>query len=99
MKDEFDLREDGDFATSPTFTLYDEELGKDAKFVLLARTEYKKQLYYALAPIEDAESYVILHVSEDGEDIVFTSIDDDVLFEELADIFDEMLADEMDYDA
>ena len=99
MKNEFDLRDDGDFKGAPTFTLFDEERGADAEFVLLARTEYKGALYYALAPKDDEESYVILSVKEDGEDILFESIDDDAVFEELVNIFDELLSDEMDYDA
>ncbi len=99
MKNEFYLRDDGDFKDAPTFTLFDEERGADAEFVLLARTVYKGSLYYALAPKDDAESYVILSVREDGEDILFESIDDDAVFEELVNIFDELLSDEMDYDA
>ena len=99
MKDGFDLREDGDFESSPTFTLYDEELGRDAKYSLLARCEYEGSLYYALSPLEDADSYVIVSVKEDGEDILFESVDDDKTFDELVDIFDELLSDEMDYDA
>lgn len=99
MKNDNELRNDGDFKTAPTFTLFDEELGKDTKFVLLARTVYKDALYYALAPEEDKESYVIVAVKEDGEDILFESVEDDTVFEELVNIFDELLDGEMDYDA
>ncbi len=98
MKKEFDLNEDGDFESAPTFTLFDEEKGVDAEYVLLARTVIKEQLYYALAAISDPESYVILAVKEDGEDIVFEEISDDALFDEVAEAFDELFDEEFDYD-
>ena len=99
MKNDFELDTNGDFKKSPIFTLFDEECGKDKELSLLARTEYKGQLYYALAPLDDIESYVILSVKEDGEDIIFESVEDDELFEELVNIFDDLLDEEMDYDA
>ena len=99
MKNDLELRDDGDFKSAPTFTLFDEEAGADVKFTLLARTVYKDKLYYALAPASDKESYVIVGVSEDGEDIIFSSVDDDAVFEELVNVFDELLSEEMDYDA
>lgn len=98
MKNEFDLRGDGDFKDAPTFTLFDEERGTDAEFVLLARTEYKGSLYYALAPKDDEESYVILSVKEDGEDILLETVEDDATFEALVDLFDSLLDEETDYD-
>ena len=99
MKNEFELRDDGDFSQSPTFTLYDEGAGREVKFGLLARTVYLDKLYYALSPLADADSYMIVSVTEDGEDILFEEIEDDAVFEELVNIFDELLSDEMDYDA
>ena len=99
MKNDFELREDGDFKNAPVFTLFDEEQGCDAKFTLLARTEYGGKLYYALTPMNDPESYVIVEVREDGEDILFESVENDSTFEALAEIFDEMLDSQMDYDA
>ena len=99
MKNENELRNDGDYKSAPTFTLFDEEQGRDIKFMLLARTMYKDALYYALAPEEEKESYVIVSVKEDGEDILFESVEDDAVFEELVNIFDELLDSEMDYDA
>lgn len=98
MKKEFDLNEDGDFEEAPVFTLFDEEKGTDAEYVLLARTVIREQLYYALAAISDPESYVILAVKEDGEDIVFEAIADDELFDEIAAAFDDLFDEEFDYD-
>ncbi len=98
MKKEFDLNEDGDFESAPIFTLFDEEKGADAEYVLLARTVIREQLYYALAALDDPESYVILAVKEDGEDIVFEAISDDALFDEVAEAFDDLFDEEFDYD-
>jgi hypothetical protein len=49
--------------------------------------------------MNDPESYVIVEVREDGEDILFESVENDSTFEALAEIFDEMLDSQMDYDA
>lgn len=98
MKNEFDLNEDGDFENAPIFTLFDEEKGADADYVLLARTVIKDQLYYALASLDDPESYVILAVKEDGEDIIFEAPADDDLFEEVREAFDALFDEEFDYD-
>lgn len=99
MKKDFDIREDGDFETAPTFMLYDEECGCDKEYVLLARTVKDGRLYYALTAVEDSESYVILRVLEDGEDIVFETVDDDGLFSELCELFDDLFSQELDYDS
>lgn len=99
MKKEFDISEDGDFESAPTFMLYDEERGCDQEYVLLARTVLDGRLYYALAAAEDPDAYVILRVIEDGDDIVFETVDDDGLFCELSEIFDSLFSEEIDYDS
>ncbi len=98
MTDKFD-KDEQDFETAPTFKLYDEAAGTEADYVLLARTVLKGKLLYALTALSDPESYVILSVKEDGEDIIFESITDDELFEEAVGVFDELLSEEMDYDS
>ena len=97
MNNEFDLNESGDFNAAPTFTLYGED-GTPQEYLLLARTVHKNNLYYALSALTDPESYAIVSVKEDGEDIVFEAIEDDLLFDELVVIFDELLSEELDYD-
>lgn len=99
MKKDFDISEDGDFESAPTFMLYDVERGCDKEYVLLARTVKDGQLYYALSAADDPDSYVILRVVEDGEDIVFETVDDDGLFSELCEMFDDLFSQELDYDA
>ena len=85
----------------PVFTLTDEETGEEKDFELLARAELDGKLYFALVPAEDedAEEYVILRASEDGDDIILESIDDDDEFEKVEDYFNDLLFNEMDYDA
>ena len=57
-------------------------------------------LYFALVPAndEECEEYVILRVSEDGEDIILESIDDDDEFEKVEEYFNDLLFGEIDYD-
>lgn len=82
-------------------TLTDEE-GNENDFEVIASHEEDGVTYLALYPTKDndAEEYVILKtkIDEDGEEILIT-IDDDDEFDRVADIFDDMLFDEIDYDA
>ena len=81
------------------FTLTDED-GKESQFELIGTTEVDGSTYMAMAPVEEnADEYVILKVVQDenGEDMLET-IDDDDEFEKIADIFDDMLLGEEDYD-
>lgn len=90
------------------FTLLDEN-GQEVVFELIGVTEYKGKTYYAMIPPEEAENaqdsedgfceYVILRVdeNEDGtNDLV--SVDDDEEFDDVADLFDDMFSEEIDYD-
>lgn len=82
------------------FTLTDDE-GNENQFELIGSQEIDGNIYYALVPVEnDNDEYVILKsdVSEDGEEILVT-IDDDDEFERVADLFDDELFGEIDYDA
>ena len=82
------------------YTLTDEE-GNQKQFELLGSQEIDGVAYYALVPLEDndANEYVILkgENDENGEELLVT-IDDDDEFNRVADIFDEELFDEIDYD-
>lgn len=81
------------------FTLTDEE-GNESEFELIGSHECDGVTYLALVPLEDNEKgeYVILKTKkdDDGEEILVT-IDDDDEFDRIADIFDDMLFDEIDY--
>ncbi|MBR5242470.1 MAG: DUF1292 domain-containing protein [Clostridia bacterium] len=85
----------------PVFTLTDEETGEEEDFELLAEAVIEDKKYYALAPLnEEAEEYVILRVSEvEDNSIILESIDDDDEFEKVEDYFNDLLFNEVDYDA
>ena len=81
------------------FTLTDED-GKESEFELIGTTELDGNTYMAMAPVEEgSDEYVILKVvkDENGEEMLET-IDDDDEFDKVADIFDDMLLGETDYD-
>ena len=87
------------------YTLTDED-GNELKFELIAKAELKGTQYFAFVPAEEDESeddgileYTILKsVMEDGEEML-VSIDDDDEFDDVADYFDDLFAEEIDYDA
>ena len=82
------------------YTLTDEE-GNEAEFELAGSRELDGETYFALIPMTpDNDEYVILKAdnADDGEQILVT-IDDDDEFNRIADIFEEELFDEIDYDA
>ena len=85
----------------PVFTLTDEETGEEEDFELLAEAVIEDKKYYALAPLnEEAEEYVILRVSEvEDNSIILESIDDDDEIEKVEDYFNDLLFNEVDYDA
>lgn len=87
------------------YTLTDEE-GNEMKFELIAKAELKGTQYYAFVPADEAErdddgilEYTILKaVDEDGEEML-VSVDDDEEFDDVADYFDDLFSEEIDYDA
>jgi uncharacterized protein YrzB (UPF0473 family) len=88
------------FDTEEIYTLTDED-GAEKQFQLLGSCEVDGSEYLALIPVEDenSEEYVILkrEIDEKGEDMLVT-IDDDDEFDRIADIFEDQLFDEVDYD-
>ncbi len=87
------------------FTLVDEE-GNEIEFEKIAEVEMKGNRYVAMIPADGAASedgfceYVILRVEddEDGE-VSFVSVDDPDEEDDVADIFDDLFSEEIDYDA
>ena len=85
---------------APIFTLTDTDTGEEKDFELIASAEIDEVLYYALVPAdEESEEYAILRVTEDGDDLVLESIDDDDEFEKVEDYFNDLLFNEVDYDS
>ena len=86
------------------FTLTDED-GNEIEFELIAQCERNGQQYLAMIPVEDEENndsdvceYIILKVAEeDGEEVLVTVDDDDEL-DDVADYFDDLFTQEIDYD-
>lgn len=94
-----------EFMGDEIFTLTDEE-GNESEFELIASQEIDGVMYVALVPYteknkdSDEQDYVVLKLMTDekGEELLVT-IDDDDEFEKVAEIFEDMLFDEIDYDA
>ena len=90
------------------FTLTDED-GNEIEFELVGVTEYKENVYYAMIPADAAEKakdvpdgfceYVILRVEKDENgDASLVTVEDDEEFDDVADLFDDMFSEEIDYD-
>ena len=87
------------------YTLQDED-GKEYDFELIATYEKNGVKYFALIPVDDGKEgndefceYVILKsVLQDGEESL-VSIDDDDEYDDIADYFDDLFSEEIDYDA
>ncbi|MBQ7968728.1 MAG: DUF1292 domain-containing protein [Clostridia bacterium] len=94
-----------EFMGDEIFTLTDED-GNESEFELIASQEIDGVMYVALVPYteenkdSDEQDYVVLKLmtDENGEEMLVT-IDDDDEFEKVAEIFEDMLFDEIDYDA
>ena len=91
---------DEELMESPVLTLTDEETGEERDFELIAEATIGEKRYYALIPADDdeGEEYVILRVTEDGDDLLLESIDDDDEFDRVADAFEDTFMGEIDLD-
>ena len=90
------------------FTLVDED-GSEIEFEKIGEVTIGEKTYFAMIPAEAADNaqndggfceYVVLRLDkdEDGEDTLVT-VDDDEEFDNVADVFDDMFSEEIDYDA
>ena len=87
------------------FTLTDED-GNEIEFELIGQCEKDGNQYFAMIPVEhdantpeDVCEYVILKLAtEDGEEVLVT-VDDDEELDNIADYFDDLFTQELDYDA
>ena len=87
------------------YILQDEE-GQEHEFELIATCEKDGTKYYALIPVDGEKEnenefceYVILKSTmQDGEESLVT-IEDDDEFDDIADYFDDLFSEEIDYDA
>ena len=85
------------------YTLTDED-GNEIEFEMIGQCEMDGVQYFAMIPAESDDNcefyeYVILKsIIEDGDEMLVT-IDDDDEFDKVADYFDDLLSQEIDYDA
>ena len=85
------------------YTLTDED-GNEGEYTLIGTVDMKGNTYLALIPADlDEESeyleYVILKkVVENGEEVL-VSVDDDDEYDDVADYFDDLFAEDIDMDA
>ena len=82
-----------------------DEDGNETQFEIIDVKEFKGNTYYALIPLEDdaetdeAVDFVILKAEKDenGEEILVT-VDDDDEFYDVADLFEDIQFDELEYE-
>lgn len=89
---------DEEYEIGDIVTLTDDD-GNESEYELIGETDVEGSTYYALAPTDNDEEYVILKLEadENGEQILTTITDDDE-FDRVAQIFDDELYSDIDYD-
>ena len=92
---------------SAVFTLTDED-GNEIEFEVIGQHEMNGEHYVALLPVDEevnTESdnveweYVILKLAKEGDEEILVTVDDDDEFDDIADYFDDLFSQEIDYDA
>ena len=92
---------------SAVFTLTDEE-GNEIDFEVIGQHEMNGEHYVALLPVDEVNAddgadnveyeYVILKLAKDGDEEILVTVDDDDEFDDVADYFDDLFSQEIDYD-
>lgn len=86
------------------FTLTDED-GNEIEFELIGQCERNGEQYLALIPVEedantpdDVCEYIILKLAKEGDEEILVTVDDDDELDDVADYFDDLFSQEIDYD-
>lgn len=85
------------------FTLTDED-GNEIEFQIIGEHEKNGERYFAMIPVEDEDKdsdvceYVILKLAKDGDEEILVTVDDDEELDDIADYFDDLFSQEIDYD-
>lgn len=85
------------------FTLTDED-GNEIDFEVIGQYEKNGEQYFAMIPVEDEEEnndileYVILKLAKEGDEEILVTVDDDDELDDIADYFDDLFSQEIDYD-
>ena len=86
-----------------TVILTDED-GNEIEFEIIGQCEKNGQQYFAMIPADEADrsddvlEYVILKLAVEGGEEVLVTVDDDEELDDVADYFDDLFSQEMDYD-
>ena len=88
--------------TPKTFVLLDES-GNEITFEVVGECVYKKKTYYAIVNPEECEegafeNYLIIREEKVNGEPSFDFIEDDDVFDDVADLFDDMFTAEIDCD-
>ncbi len=67
-----------------------DENGNVIKFELYDIVEVDKQEYALLLPTDESEEVLVMRLSQDGEDYIFESIDDDAEFNKVAEYIESL---------
>lgn len=67
-----------------------DENGNVIKFELYDIVEVDKQEYALLLPADESEEVLVMRLSQDGEDYIFESIDDDAEFNKVAEYIESL---------
>ena len=85
------------------FTLTDED-GNEIDFEVIGQYEKNGEQYFAMIPVEDEDDsndileYVILKLAKEGDEEFLVTVDDDDELDDIADYFDDIFSQEIDYD-
>ena len=86
------------------FTLTDED-GNELQFEVIGQCEKNGEQYFAMIPVEEEKEqnddiceYVILKLAKEGEEEFLVTVDDDDELDDIADYFDDIFSQEIDYD-
>lgn len=87
------------------FTLTDED-GNEIDFEVIAQCEKNGETYFAMIPVEDEKNnsdsdiceYIILKLAEENGEEILVTVDDDDELDDIADYFDDLFSQEIDYD-
>ena len=90
---------------SMIITLTDED-GSELEFEVIAQYEKNGQQYFAMIPAEEEQNteddvceYIILKLAKEGDEEILVTVDDDDELDDIADYFDDLFTQEIDYDA
>ncbi len=88
---------------SEYFTLTDED-GNEIDFEVIGQYEKNGEQYFAMIPAEEDDNdndvleYVILKLAKEGDEEILVTVDDDDELDDIADYFDDLFSQEIDYD-